>query len=75
MIEAFHTLDNGTLVDFALDTDQRLTIRAGMSLNPNERPVVLVLTPADAVMVTRILKDLFTAQPVDLSRLPPESER
>jgi hypothetical protein len=66
MIEAFQTLDNGTLLDYALDERQYLTLRAGRSLTPAERPVVLELTPADAIHLMRIVRDLYGANPVDL---------
>jgi hypothetical protein len=65
--EAFQTLDDGTLVDYWMDDEQRIVIRAGDSLIPNRRPVVLTLTPADAVQLIRILKDLYEHNPVDIA--------
>ena len=66
MIEAFQTLDNGTLVDFAIDDRQYLTIRAGDSLTPAHRPVVLELTPADIMQLIHIIRALYESHPVDL---------
>jgi hypothetical protein len=61
MIEAFHTFDDGTLVDFAIDDQHRLTIRAGRSLTPSERPIVLSMTPRDMLMFVTILRELLPA--------------
>lgn len=65
---AYQTLADGTLVDYEYDPiKQQIEIRAGRSLTPADRPVILTLTPADAVQLIKIFQDIYRQDPVDIA--------
>lgn len=58
MTSAYQTLSNGTLVDYELDdATGKLTIRAGKTLQPSERPIILELErPAEFLtLINKVL--------------------
>jgi len=59
-IEAFQTLNNGTLVDYSIDVvTGRMTIRAGKAHRPTSRPVVLELLPFEVLQMLSDVSALF----------------
>lgn len=65
---AYRTMDTGQLLDLEYDSLQEtIEVRCGTSLTPSERPIVLTLTPADAVWLMQHLQAIYHAHPVDIS--------
>lgn len=48
MVTRYETLDDGTLLDLEQDDYGRMIVRAGKSLRPEERPIILTLSERDA---------------------------
>lgn len=63
MTEAFQTLQNGVLLDYLLDEKTgRITLRAGSSLEPTERAVVLQLEPVEQLELINNLIALYSVR-------------
>lgn len=77
MVEAFETLANGTLIDIAFDEGtRRVTIRAGTSLTPAERPVVLELEPVEQLRLVNHLIALWgTREAMNVAPLIPRPDK
>jgi len=66
-LTAYRTMDDGQLLDLEYDgRQQNIEVRCGTSLTPAERPVVLTLSPADAIWLIQHLKGIYFAHPVDV---------
>jgi len=65
---AYRTMDDQQLLDLEYDAlQQNIEVRCGTSLKPDERPIVLTLSPADAVWLIENIKAIYFAHPVDMT--------